>query len=75
MKHAFNIVIIPEDNLFVARSLELGVVSQGKSAEEAAKNLKEALELYLEDLPKSELKKLLKPRKPAFMSTLELEYA
>jgi predicted RNase H-like HicB family nuclease len=33
----------------VARCLELGVVSQGKTIEEAQANLKEAAELYLED--------------------------
>lgn len=35
----------------MARSLELGVVSQGKSVEEAEKNIKEAVGLYLEDQP------------------------
>ena len=35
----------------MARSLELGVVSQGKSIEEAEKNIKEAVDLYLEDQP------------------------
>nr|KKS48790.1 MAG: hypothetical protein UV11_C0003G0017 [Candidatus Giovannonibacteria bacterium GW2011_GWF2_42_19] len=36
----------------MARSAELGVVSQGKNIEEAKKNLQEAIELYLEDMPK-----------------------
>lgn len=35
----------------MARSLELGVVSQGKTIEEAEKNIKEAINLYLEDQP------------------------
>lgn len=35
----------------MARSLELGVVSQGRTVEEAEKNVKEAIELYLEDQP------------------------
>jgi len=43
----------------VARSLELGVTSQGKTIEEAKQNLQEAVELYLEDVPKSK-KKLTK---------------
>ncbi len=30
----------------------MGVVSQGKTIEEAKKNLREAVELYLEDQPK-----------------------
>ncbi len=36
----------------MARSLELGVTTQGRTIEEAKKNLGEALELYLEDMPK-----------------------
>ena len=45
------IAINKEGSWYVARSLELGVVSQGKTIEEAEKNVKEALELYLEDQP------------------------
>ncbi len=37
----------------MARAVELGVVSQGKTVEEAQSNLKEAVELYLEDQPKA----------------------
>lgn len=44
-----NTVIWREDNLFVAKFLELELASQGKTKEEALKNLKEALDLYLED--------------------------
>ena len=45
------IAIIKEGRWFVARSIELGVTSQGRTIEEAKKNLKEAVELYLEDMP------------------------
>lgn len=45
------IVINKESKWYVAKSLELGVVSQGKTIEEAEKNLKEAIELYLENQP------------------------
>jgi predicted RNase H-like HicB family nuclease len=38
-----------EDGCYVALCPEFDVASQGKSAEEALRNLKEALELYLED--------------------------
>lgn len=34
---------------YVARAVELGVVSQGKTLDTAKKNLLEAVELYLED--------------------------
>ena len=37
-----------EGNYFVARCAPLGVVSQGKTLDEANANLKEAVELYLE---------------------------
>ena len=42
-------VVWREERLYVALCPELDVGSQGKSVEEALANLKEALELYLED--------------------------
>lgn len=53
----FQISIQKEDRLFVARCLELDVTSQGRTAEEAQANIKEAIELYIEsfglkDLPR-----------------------
>jgi predicted RNase H-like HicB family nuclease len=55
-KKVFLVSIIQEGKFFVARCPELGVTSQGESLAEAQKNLKEAIELYiesfgLEDLP------------------------
>ncbi len=44
-----------EDKIFVAKFLEIELASQGKTKEEAIKNLKEALELYLEDEPKNNI--------------------
>ncbi|WP_447973877.1 type II toxin-antitoxin system HicB family antitoxin [Nitrospira sp. Kam-Ns4a] len=41
-------VITKEERWYVAHCVELGVVSQGKTIEEAKGNLKEAVELYLE---------------------------
>jgi predicted RNase H-like HicB family nuclease len=41
-------VITREDPWFVANCIDLGVVSQGKTIEEAQANLREAVELYLE---------------------------
>jgi predicted RNase H-like HicB family nuclease len=40
-----------EEDMYVAKELVTGVTSQGKSVEEALKNLREALELYLEEVP------------------------
>ena len=46
--------IIREGAWFVAQCLEIDVASQGASLEEALANLKEALELHLEDRPAPE---------------------
>lgn len=53
MIYKSTVIIKKEGKWFVARSLELGVTTQGRTVEEAKKNLKEAVELYLEDMPKS----------------------
>ncbi len=51
MTENFTAVIHQEDEIYVAECPEIGTVSQGKTIEEAAKNLKEATELYLEGFP------------------------
>ena len=53
---SFLISIQREDKFFVARCPELDVTSQGETLEQAQRNIKEAIELYLEsfgveDLP------------------------
>ena len=53
MTYKSTAIIRREGKWFVARSLELGVTTQGKTIEEAKKNLREAVELYLEDMPRS----------------------
>jgi len=47
--YKFNVFVETEDNFYIAHNLELWIVSQGLSYEEAIENLKEASELYLED--------------------------
>jgi predicted RNase H-like HicB family nuclease len=42
-------VLVKEDDMYIAKCPEVGTVSQGKTIEEAVKNLKEATELYLEE--------------------------
>ena len=44
-------VLTAEDDGFVSYNPETGVASQGDTIEEALANLKEAVELYLEDQP------------------------
>jgi predicted RNase H-like HicB family nuclease len=55
-----------EDPWYVARCLEIEVASQGKTPEEALENLKEALELYFEDVEPPE------SLEPPIISTIEL---
>lgn len=45
----FTAVVHQEDDLYVAECPEVGSVSQGRTAEDAVANLKEATELYLEE--------------------------
>jgi predicted RNase H-like HicB family nuclease len=45
----YSAVIVKGQIAYIARCLELGVTSQGKTEKNALKNLKEAIELYLED--------------------------
>jgi predicted RNase H-like HicB family nuclease len=52
----FLVSITKEDDFFISRCSELNVISQGQTLEEAEKNIKEAIELYIEsfgieDLP------------------------
>ena len=48
MSRKYTAVLTKEGKWFVAHCVELGVVSQGKTIEEARANLKEAVELYIE---------------------------
>jgi predicted RNase H-like HicB family nuclease len=43
--------VMQEDDLYVARCIEVEVTSQGYSIDEALANLREALALYFEDAP------------------------
>lgn len=58
MSKKLTAVITKEDKWYVAHCVELGVVSQGRTIDEAKTNLKEAVDLYLEsfgneDIPDS----------------------
>ncbi len=44
----FLVAITKEDDYFIARCPELNVTSQGETLEEAEKNIKEVMELYIE---------------------------
>lgn len=49
MKVRYSVVIQKEEEWYVARCIDNNVASQGKTIEEAIKNLKEAIELYYEN--------------------------
>jgi predicted RNase H-like HicB family nuclease len=71
MTYKFTTIITQEGKWFVARCLELGVVSQGRTVEEAQRNLKEAVELYLEDQPKT---RIYLSKKTPLITSLELKH-
>ncbi|MBI4600032.1 type II toxin-antitoxin system HicB family antitoxin [Candidatus Uhrbacteria bacterium] len=71
MSYRFTILITKEKNWYVARCVELGVVSQGRTIEKAQDNLKEAVELYLEDRPRE---KAYAIQHAPLVSTLEIQY-
>lgn len=56
-KNAFADIVVVKEKLstgeavYVAHCTTLGIASQGKDVEEAMKNIKEAIELYLEEQP------------------------
>jgi len=60
MSHKVSVVIEKDDNGYYAYCPELeGCHSQGATFEEAMANIKEALELYIETVPRNELEELL----------------
>jgi predicted RNase H-like HicB family nuclease len=72
MTYQFTIVITKEDRWYVAKALDLGVASQGKTIEQAEYNLKEAVELYLEDQPG--VRKQLRGMATPMVTTMAVEY-
>lgn len=46
---SFSAVVTSEEEWFVAQCLEIDIASQGKTETEALENLREAIELHLEE--------------------------
>ena len=61
-----------DGKFYVAYCAELGVTSQGKNLEESEANLREAIELYLEDAPKEFLNQYMEH---PMIKTLDFELA
>ena len=47
----FTASVLQEGSIYVAQCLDVDVASQGESVDDALANLREALELYFEDMP------------------------
>jgi len=62
----FTAAVTHEDGWYVARALEVEVTSQGRTADDALANLREALELYFED------ETLPEAIEPPIIATVEL---
>ena len=62
-----SVVLTVEENWIVATDTTTGIASQGKNNKEALENLKEALELYYEDVPEEE-----RIVYPTMLTTLEV---
>ena len=65
MSIKYNVIIQKEENWYVAKCLDNNIASQGKTIEAAMKNLKEALELYMQN------EEPVKP-KEIYITTLEV---
>lgn len=65
MSIKYNVMIQKEEEWYVAKCLDNNVASQGKTIEEALKNLREALELYIQN------EEIVKP-KETYLTTLEV---
>ena len=72
----FDIVINVEKTkgkkIYVAHCLNLGIASQGDSYEEAEKNIKEAIQLYLEECPEEAPKESIKELEPPMATRIFL---
>lgn len=64
MDYRLSTVISREDKFFVAKGVEIELVSQGKTVEEALENLKEAFELWIKHAELSELEVFEKVQSP-----------
>jgi predicted RNase H-like HicB family nuclease len=70
LQHTIKAFITRGEDYYVAECLEIAVVTQGKTLDETVANLKEAVELHLQDEDLSELG--LVPA-PTLLVTMEVE--
>ncbi|MDO8508119.1 MAG: type II toxin-antitoxin system HicB family antitoxin [Nanoarchaeota archaeon] len=77
MKYHADIVINKEKlstgkSFFVAHCVNLGIASQGSSTDEALENIKEAIELYLEE-QEEDYEKLSLSKDPSIFSIIKIK--
>jgi predicted RNase H-like HicB family nuclease len=76
MKYLFSAVFTKEETGYSVLCPELGVASQGENLEEAEVNIREAIELYIEDMSKEELDSYTKTSKETpLVKVLEVVHA
>ncbi len=73
MKKYLTAILNKEDDMYVALCPELDIASQGRTVEEAKKNLSEAVELFFETASPEEIDERLKTE--IFISPLEVAIA
>ena len=66
MKVKVTVIVQKEEDWYVAKCVENNVASQGKTIEESIENLREALELYYEDMTPEN------PNSPTFVTTMDV---
>ena len=73
MKKYLTAILNKEDDMYVALCPELDIASQGRTVEEAKRNLSEAVELFFETAPPEEIDERLKTE--IFISPIEVAIA
>jgi len=66
----FTVVIQREEEMYVALCPELDIASQGESVQEARNNVREAIELFLEDADPKEIEQRMHDEQ--YVSSIEI---
>ena len=65
-------VLWKEDSIYVIKDVYTGVTTQGRTPEDAMKNLQEALEIYFEEFPEKREEYVRILRSGIFYGTVEI---
>jgi predicted RNase H-like HicB family nuclease len=71
----FSVVVVKEGKSYSAWCPDVDVASQGDTVEEAIANLREAIELHLENLSPAEIREMRQKHGSQLMTTLEVQIA